>query len=421
MASFDVQALFTNIPLDETIDICVRNLFKKPGTKIKDLNSKQFRDLLELACKESLFIFDGACYKQIDGVAMGSPLGPTLANIFLCYHEENWIDNCPIQFKPKYYKRYVDDIFLLFNDANHVNKFEKYLNSRHKNMKFTKEVESENSLAFLDIRIIRESGNFLTSIYRKPTFSGVYLNFRSFAPDIYKRGLVNCLLFRIYKLCSNWSIIHDEISQIRKILLKNKYPLNFIDKCIQKFLEHCFVKKGTNEVATDDSTKEEFTVLLPFLGNQSNIVKKKLSQLFSDFCPKSKLKIVFKSGIKIWDFFKFKDSIPSHIRSLVVYKFSCSSCNATYIGKTERHHKVRMCEHLGISYKTGKPMKYHPNSSTAVKDHLRESGHFNNFDNFEILCFAKNNFECLIKESVLIRKCQPNLNKQVKEFKLKLF
>ena len=131
-------------------------------------------------------------------------------------------------------------------------------------------------------------------------------------------------------------------------------------------------------------------------------------------------KIVFKSGGKIGDFFKFKDSIPSHIRSLVVYKFSCSSCNATYIGKTERHHKVRMCEHLGISYKTEKPMKFHPNSTTAVKDHLRESGHINHFENFEILSFGQNNFECLIKESALIKSFQPNLNKQVKEFKLKL-
>ena len=197
--------------------------------------------------------------------------------------------------------------------------------------------------------------------------------------------------------------------------------MSFIDKCIQKFLEHCFVKKSANEETNDNSSKEEFTVLLPFLGNQSNVVKKKLCQLFSEFCPNSKLKIVFKSGIKIGDFFKFKDSIPSNIRSLVVYKFSCSSCNATYIGKTERHHKVRMCEHLGISYKTGKPMKYNPNSTTAVKEHLRESGHINNFDNFEILSFAKNDFECLIKESALIRKFKPKLNKQVKEFKLKLF
>ena len=59
-------------------------------------------------------MFNGVYYSQIDGVAMGSPLGPTLANLFLAYHEENWLNDCPIQFKPTYYRRYVDDIFLMF-------------------------------------------------------------------------------------------------------------------------------------------------------------------------------------------------------------------------------------------------------------------------------------------------------------------
>lgn len=86
MASFDVEALFTNIPLDEKI--CVKKLYKRRNMKIKGFPENQLKNLLELATKESLFIFDGICYKQIDGVAMGSPLGPTLANIFLCHYEE---------------------------------------------------------------------------------------------------------------------------------------------------------------------------------------------------------------------------------------------------------------------------------------------------------------------------------------------
>ena len=163
---------------------------------------------------------------------MGSPQGPTLANAFLCFYEEIWISKCPKQFRPKCYRRYVDDIFLLFDDQSHVNKFEKYLNSRHKNIKFTKEIEKDNSLSFLDIKIGRKADNFETSIYRKPTFSGVYLNFKSYVPEVYKKGLVNCLLYRIYNLCSNWDIIHEEIKKLKKILIQNKYPLNFIDFCV---------------------------------------------------------------------------------------------------------------------------------------------------------------------------------------------
>ena len=174
---------------------------------------------------------------------MGSPLGPTLANIFLCHFEEIWLSQCPKQFKPKYYQRYVDDIFLLFDKPDHVNKFENFLNSWHKNIKFTKELEKDNAIPFLDILVSRKTCNFETSIYRKPTFSGVYLNFKSFVPEVYKRGLVNCLLFRVHKLCTNWSIIHDEINKIKEIFLKNKYPLDFLDFLIKKFVEKCVVKK----------------------------------------------------------------------------------------------------------------------------------------------------------------------------------
>ena len=72
---------------------------------------------------ESLVLFDGEFYKQIDGVAMVSPLGPTLANIFLCFHEQIWLDNCCIEFKPMIYRRFVDDIFLLFRYKEDIEKF----------------------------------------------------------------------------------------------------------------------------------------------------------------------------------------------------------------------------------------------------------------------------------------------------------
>ena len=86
MASFDVDALFTNIPLDETIDICVKKLFK---TLVKGIPKNDFRDLLNLAAKESFFTFNNKFYIQVDGVAMGSPLGPILTNIFVSHHKEN--------------------------------------------------------------------------------------------------------------------------------------------------------------------------------------------------------------------------------------------------------------------------------------------------------------------------------------------
>ena len=102
MATFDVESLFTNIPLDETI--CA-NLKYQNSDIVDNICKEDFRTFLTLATKESFFLFDNEYYKQVDGVAMGSPLGPTLANIFMSFHEKNWLNNCPPSFQPKLYRR----------------------------------------------------------------------------------------------------------------------------------------------------------------------------------------------------------------------------------------------------------------------------------------------------------------------------
>ena len=95
---------------------------------------------------------------------MGSPLGPMLANVFLCYHEKFWLQNCPSEFKPGIYRRYVDDAFLLFHSKHYIERFQSYLNRQHKNVKFTSETENENSISFLDIKITRDNNKFMISV-----------------------------------------------------------------------------------------------------------------------------------------------------------------------------------------------------------------------------------------------------------------
>ena len=94
MASLDAESLFTNIPLNEVIDICIDDLFCDTNT-IHDLDRNDMRELLTLAAYQSFFIFDQVMYIQIDGVAMGSQLGPILANTFLCHFEKQWLSECP--------------------------------------------------------------------------------------------------------------------------------------------------------------------------------------------------------------------------------------------------------------------------------------------------------------------------------------
>ena len=96
---------------------------------------------------------------------MGSPLGPTLANAFLVHFKKNWLQNCSSDFKPHYYRRYIDDIFVLFTSPKHVEAFRNFLNGRHANMSFTTEREKQNRMSFLNIAVIRENKTFTTSVY----------------------------------------------------------------------------------------------------------------------------------------------------------------------------------------------------------------------------------------------------------------
>ena len=99
MGSLDVDFLFTNISLEETIEVCTNELCKESET-VEGLSKTEFKELLSLATKDSHFIFDGRLYKEIDGVAVGFPLGPTLANACLVFHEKNWLEHCPVEYRP---------------------------------------------------------------------------------------------------------------------------------------------------------------------------------------------------------------------------------------------------------------------------------------------------------------------------------
>ena len=83
-------------------------------------------------------------------------MGPSLAKSFLAHYEQIWLNDCPDEFKSVYYKRYVDDIFVLFQSPHHLEKFNEYLNTKHVNIKFTSEKEVNVSLPFLDVLISRK-------------------------------------------------------------------------------------------------------------------------------------------------------------------------------------------------------------------------------------------------------------------------
>ena len=428
MTSYDVDALFTNIPLDETIEICVNKLYGNKR-KYKGFSKQEFREMLQLAVKDSLFIFNGKYYIQCDGVAMGSPLGPTLANVFLCFWEPQWLRECPKQFSPLFYNRFMDDTFTLFASEDHVKKFHKFLNTRHKNMSFTYEVEQNKCLPFLDVMVNREENKFSTSIYRKPTFSGLYTNFHSYISDQYKKGLIMCLLFRVFSFVTDWNKFHEEVKFLTQVFRKNSYPEHFIEKCISKFLLKKFKFQNQNQnfenqKIPNENQKRELKISLPFMGKYSNDVKKQISKLASKFLIGTKIIIIWNSPRKMRNLFNFKDRLPMRLRSNILYSYSCNGCNSIYLGKSKRHFLVRAYEHLGLSLRTGKKFTYNPrhNNNSGILDHINgQNNCHGDINNFKIMGKASNDFHLRIKESLLIRKLKPSLNSKDNSIPLQLF
>ena len=187
LISYDICSLFTSILLNKRIDLAVKLIFdNNPNIKIA---KKDLKKLFEFAALETHILFDGKCYNQIDGVAMGSPLGPVLGNFFMGFYWKQWLKEfnfCKILL----YRRYVDDTICLFNCEIDAVKFLDYLNSSHPNIKFTFEKQNSGKLPFLNILISNENDNFCTSAFRKKASIGLYTNFPSFTPISYKIGLI---------------------------------------------------------------------------------------------------------------------------------------------------------------------------------------------------------------------------------------
>ena len=200
------------------------------------------------------------------------PSATLFANIFLSHHEKIWLENCPTDFKPPFYRRHVDDSFILFKSHKHIEPFLNYLNSQHPNINFTCEVESNKTLPFLDITISRSNGSFITSVYRKPTFTGLFTNFESFLPVIYKRGLIYTVLFRYLNICSSYSIFQEELAKLKSLLLQNGYPQRFIDNFICLFLN----KVSDTPIKPLTAPKLRLSIALPLTGSHSLKIRQQL-------------------------------------------------------------------------------------------------------------------------------------------------
>ena len=204
LVSYDVSSLFTNVPVDETIKILTEKPFKHDWFNKEHslhITKADLVELLNIATKNQLFQFEGNLYEQLDGVAMGSPLGPLMANAFMCSIEERLLNQGKM---PNFYKRYVDDTFSIMPHVETAEAFLSTLSDSHPSISFTMELATNGKLPFLGVEIVKHMSRLETKVYKKPTDTGLLLHYQSHVDVRYKQSLLKTMLNRAFKLSSNW-------------------------------------------------------------------------------------------------------------------------------------------------------------------------------------------------------------------------
>ena len=203
---------------------------------------------------------------------------------------------------------------------------------------------------------------------------------------------------RAYTTCSSWKLFHYEVQKITSILSMNNYPIDFINRIINRFLNNKLKNDNDKRTVTDE---RNYVIKLPYIGISSIILSKKLRQIFRKYDVN--IRTVFTS-FKVKNYFSLKAKTDSSLRSSLVYKFQClRDSNSAYIGKTKRYLFERVNEHKK------------PNS--AVFEHISDCTHCqsnpNLFSSFKTLDKANNDFDLQILEAINIITSRPKLNTQL--------
>ena len=366
---------------------------------------------MRLATSGVEFSFNETMFRQIDGVAMGSPLGPALANIFVGFYERK----IPANEWPRMYHRYVDDVFSLFESKARCAGFHQRLNNLHPALRFTIEEEDNGSLPFLDVRVTKKDSGFVTSLYRKPNFTGLYTPWDSFSRTQYKINLVCCLTNRILRICSQ-SVVQKELDTLRTILERNGYPGHVLDKWV-----------------TQDPPQRRvgprpcpLTLRVPWLGRKTERLIKRANDAVRLAYPAGEVRAVYSTNRA---FRLPKEGLPTHKQSNLIYSFECRQCESRYVGQTQQRFGERIKQHVprhildsareSTEKRRGRPPKKRENPAedypSAIACHLaanKECCLTYDDSDFRVLARCRSKHHLNILEAMYIHVLKPVLCKQ---------
>ena len=412
VVSFDVISLFTNVPLDATIDIILKLIYDNKEI-ITTINKREMKKLIKLCTKDVHFNFDGTTYVQKDGVAMDSPLAPVLAGIFMVELERVVVPKLSHQLQ--FWKRYVDDTICFVR--NGCQEFVlSCLNSFHNSIQFTYEIEKENEISILDILIIPSGQKIETRVYRKSTNTDIYIHWNSYAASSWKRSTLKTLITTAYMINANDSYLKLELKHLRKVFHgRNEYPRWFITKVMNEMKRSNMPREhfqGINE--NENGVISKRTLILPYAGEKGcSMVRSLEKHLKRSLRNNVKPNIVF-TGTKLSSNFNVKNPAPFTQKHDVIYSSVCATerCNEDYVGECARRLYERVKDHNGRDH-----------SSHLVKHAVETSRLPGDTANFEVIGSGyRNNARCRkIAEALLIKKLKPTLNIQEKSDPLKIF
>ena len=209
---------------------------------------------------------------------------------------------------------------------------------------------------------------------------------------------------------------HKELTFLKDYFSNNGYPHQVIYGEINKFLRD----KMNPRKIIQTAEQRKIYMVIPYFGKHTENLRDEMSKIVGKYFPQINLQIITVNQNTIGSYFNFKDSLPDSRRSNVVYKYSCELCPFTsYVGSTTRPLYMRIAEHRGRSYRTGRLLQTPPNSS--IRDHCKSlPNHFPKEVNFKVVGAAKNAVTLRILESLHIIKDKPQLNNQKSSFPLQI-
>ena len=235
------------------------------------------------------------------------------------------------------------------------------------------------------------NGKLCSTWYNKPTDTGLIMNYHALAPKRYKRSVVSGFVYRIFNACSSWKLFNDSLRKAKQVLEKNQYPPSFYDPIIRDSLTNIIERPKKTVTETSEKTARKYPLIIQYRGKCTEDYARSLHRSSAPcmmIMTLRKLKTTMPS---------LKPPVEKMLRSGVVYKITCSRCNACYVGQTSRHLLTRIREHR--------------TTTGPVKKHLTECSAQLTDDDIEILkSTSRGEAHLLTLEALWINELKPGIN-----------